>query len=155
MDDAILIEVYKQYRTVQDKYTYFLLAVAASCVALCVQRTTGMTLQWSMVLIVIAVICWVVSFWGGCRYMVLAGHAIYLNLQLIIAEKGMHPLTGTDPESIAIAKTETKRILEKGDSSMVRWRRAQFLFLLMGAVFFIAWHITDMALGGSTLPPEC
>ena len=56
--DQELMEIHKQHRTGQDKYTYFLLAVTASAVAFSVQKTSGLVLSWSLLPLGIAVLTW-------------------------------------------------------------------------------------------------
>jgi hypothetical protein len=47
MSDNDLMELHKQHRTGQDKYSYFLLAVAASGIAFSIEKTSGLNLSWS------------------------------------------------------------------------------------------------------------
>ena len=55
MSDENLRQLHDQLRTAQDKYTYFMLAAAASAVAFAVTRTDGLLLSWSMVPLGLAV----------------------------------------------------------------------------------------------------
>jgi hypothetical protein len=41
------IEIYRQHRTAQDKYGYFLLAAAGAAIAFAVNQTQGAKLAWS------------------------------------------------------------------------------------------------------------
>ena len=45
MSEENHMEIYRQFRTAQDKYCYFLLAAAASGIAFAVQRTGELSLQ--------------------------------------------------------------------------------------------------------------
>ena len=67
MADNELMEMHKQHRTGQDKYIYFLLAVAASGIAFSVEKTTGLKLNWSMLPLGAAVILWAISFYFGVK----------------------------------------------------------------------------------------
>ena len=148
-------EVYSQYETLKGKFVYFLLAVDAACIALSVNRTTGMTLSLSMILIALAAVCWALIFFGGCKALVSQLSGISGNLELLRVSKGAHPVIGNDPQVIEWTENEMRRILDESAKNPVYWWKFQFRLLTLGAVLFIAWHITDMALGGSTLPPEC
>jgi len=61
------IEIYKQHREAQNKYAYFLLAVAASAIALSLKRTTNLKITYSMIPLALAVLSWGFSFFCGCR----------------------------------------------------------------------------------------
>ena len=45
MSEDLQNEVYRQFRTAQDKYTYFLLAAAGAGIALAVNQTQGADLS--------------------------------------------------------------------------------------------------------------
>ena len=48
MADDPYTDLYLLHRQAQDKYTYFLLAAAASCLAFAVQKSDALQLAWSM-----------------------------------------------------------------------------------------------------------
>ena len=62
MSEEKSIELHKQLRMVQDKYTYFLLAIAAAAVAYAIKLTTDSTLSFSKIPIGIAILFWGLSF---------------------------------------------------------------------------------------------
>lgn len=154
MTSEIELELFRQYRTHQQKYIYFLLAADVACVALSVKRTTSMPLQWAMIPLGLATICWMVSFWAGCRMLREHGSALLNNIQLIRVNKGTHPGAGTNPEAQRIGREKLEQFIERSGASAVLLGKAQFILLVAGALFYVAWHITEMALGGSTVPPE-
>lgn len=67
MSDESLIEIHRQHRTGQDKYTYFLLAVTASAVAFAVQKTDGLKITYSLILLGATVLLWGGSFYCGVK----------------------------------------------------------------------------------------
>ena len=113
---ALLVELYKQHRAGQDKYAYFLLAVAASAVGLVVQKTTGVGFHCSQLPLAVATGLWIMSFIFGCRHILLSQAALMANIVLI------------------------KKMLSKA-KFYGKW---QFLLLLAGAVFFLLWHGLEM-----------
>ena len=58
MGDDKLVELYRQHRTFQDKYTYFILAAAASGIALVVNNTQDEVISLTMIPLAAAVTCW-------------------------------------------------------------------------------------------------
>jgi hypothetical protein len=68
MDNAeARIELVKQFRTVQEKYDYWLMAVAASAIGLAVNETKDATFRLSQIWLGAAVLAWLVSFFASCR----------------------------------------------------------------------------------------
>ena len=65
MADEALLEMIRQHRTGQDKYSYFLLAVTASAVAFAVQKTDGLGITYSLIPLGAAVLLWGLSFYFG------------------------------------------------------------------------------------------
>ncbi|KKL99218.1 hypothetical protein LCGC14_1816650, partial [marine sediment metagenome] len=107
-----LLEVYKQRREVQSKYTYLFLAVAASAIALSLKRTTGLKITDSMILLALAVLCWGVSFFCGCRYLRCVDSALSANLQQLILGK-MHAAITANIQEL---KKEMKKYSDRGAS---------------------------------------
>ena len=116
MGNEVLIELYKQHRVGQDKYAYFLLAVAASAVGFAVQKTTGVGVQWSQLPLAVATGLWVMSFFFGCKHLLWSQAALTANIDLI------------------------KNMLSKA----MFYGKWQFLLLVIGAVFFLVWHVLEM-----------
>ncbi len=130
-------EVYKQQREVQNKYTYFLLAVAASTIALSLKRTTGLKITCSMIPLALAVLSWGVSFFCGIHYLKCVDVALGVNLQLITRRRGQG---GQKTKTIQEGEGILKDYSDKG-KSFSKW---QFRLLVIGALFFISWHIIGM-----------
>jgi len=126
-------EVFKQRREVQNKYTYLLIAVAASAIALSLKRTTNSELTYSMIPLGLAVLCWCLIFFFGCYSLRAMDECLLANFYLL--------LEGTKtPEQIKDIK-ESERKYGKRYQLSNAW---QFYLLICGALFFIGWHITEM-----------
>src|SRR5215204_717165 len=104
MADDNLLEVYRQLRLGQDKYTYFLLAAAGAAIGLAVNQTQGSALTWSQVPLGIAVLCWGLSFTFGCRHLVYVNANLYANAELMKVERGENPTVGQHPQMIGAAR---------------------------------------------------
>jgi hypothetical protein len=89
--DKAAEQIHKQLHESQSKYTYFLLAAAASGIAFAVQRTTGRQIDWSMLLLGLAVLSWAISFFAGCRNRQYFHSTLIANFNLILVENGEHP----------------------------------------------------------------
>lgn len=140
------IELHRQHRTSQDKYTYFLLAAAASAVALTVNRTEGMVLHWSMLPLGIAVICWGLSFYFGCRHLGYVSSNISANYKLLQVEAGEDPEIGHHPEMIEAASQGIRQAIESNSEHANFLGHWQFRMLIAGALFYLGWHIAEMGI---------
>lgn len=138
-------EISKQLHEQQGKYTYFLLAAAASCIALAVQRTTGSGLGWKHVPLGLAVLCWAGSFWAGCRNRLFFASTLYATVSLLQLEEGSHPQQPDHPLGVRAAVEGVTNATEKNSTAANRWARWQFRLLIVGALFFLAWHVLEMA----------
>lgn len=92
MADRERLELYKQHRAGESKYTYFLLAAAASAIAFAVQKTSGFGLSWFQRPLAFAVLSWRISFYCGCQSVTLAQRGSYMNSQLFDIMDGVHPM---------------------------------------------------------------
>lgn len=138
-------QIADQLHQAQAKYTYFLLAASASGIALAVQRTDGQPLNWSHVLLGVAVSLWGASFFAGCRNRGYFSSTLYSNIALLQLQDGSHPETPTHQEAVAAACEGVLAAAESNSASGSTWGKWQFRLLIIGALFFLAWHIVGMA----------
>lgn len=145
MSDSEL-ELFRQHRAGQDKYTYFLLAAAASGIAFAVRSTTGAILHWSLIPIGMAVFCWGLSFFHGCRYLQYIGSNLYANFHLLKVHRGQGP---SGPLVLWQAQAAAEGIgeaMKENQEIAGRHYDKQFRYLISGAVLFVAWHVLGIVL---------
>ena len=82
MSNDLLKEVYQQFRTSQDKYSYFLLAAAGAAIGFALTQTQGKPLSWSQLPLALAVVCWGLSFYFGCYFIEHITSSLYANFDL-------------------------------------------------------------------------
>ena len=146
MTEQGIIELHKQHREGQSKYTYFLLAAAASAVAFAVQKTSGAKLSWSMAPLGLATLSWGLSFYCGCRNLLWVQTAIFANYGLLQLKSGIHPEQPPHPQLLQAAEEGVRSAIKtniEGAEFNGKW---QFRLLILGGILFIAWHILDMVL---------
>jgi hypothetical protein len=136
------LELYRALRETQEKYVYFLLAAAGAAIAFAVTQTQEASLTWWKVPLAAAVLCWGLSFFFGCRYLVWARATMYANYQALKVERGEHPRISPHPDLLAGFRED----VEKMDNQSIRPASRQFPFLITGAVLYIAWHVLEMYL---------
>jgi len=143
-DNKELFEMYKQHATGQEKYTYFLLAAAASALAFAIQKTDGLTISWWLLPAAAAALSWGVSFFFGCKNLIWVQTAIYANYNLLSLQRGMHPDQPPHPQLSQAAISGVEKALESNVQNAQFYAKWQFRLLVLGGVFFITWHILEM-----------
>lgn len=137
--------IHKLLTESQAKYTYFLLAAAASGVALAVNRTTGSTLEASQWPLGLAVLAWGLSFFFGCRHLGYHLATLFANAEYFRVRKGVHPDAGSHPQVIQAASEGILQAMERNSRAANRLGHWQFRYLIAGALFFLLWHVLVMA----------
>ena len=61
-------------------------------------------------------------------------------------ENGIDPEIGNSPQLMQIASEGIREAMEHNSDNAVKYGRRQFRMLIVGAVFYIAWHVTEMVL---------
>ena len=125
------LELYRTLRDGQDKLSYFLLASAAAAIGFAMQLTQDASVSTKQIPLAIAVLCWSVSFYYGCRYIRLVHSCLQANAHLLGA------LTDSTRTGIENAFNTYNK---KANASS----KQQFRMLIVGAMFFISWHVTEM-----------
>ncbi len=144
MTTDLKIHISQQLSEAQSKYTYFLMAVAASAIALAVQRTTGKPLNWEMIPLGLAVACWAGSFFAGCRNRAYFSSTLYANGALLQIQDGTHPDVPFHPDTVKAASQGVREAAEENSSMANFWGHLQFRLLVSGVISFLVWHIIVM-----------
>lgn len=133
-----------QLHEAQAKYTYFLLAAAASGIALAVQQTAGQHIAWQHAILGVPVILWAGSFFAGCQNRHFFNSTLFANIALLQLHDGSHPESPAHPEAIAAACDGVRIAAEENSASGNTWGKWQFRLLIYGALGFVVWHVTCM-----------
>ena len=142
MSDDARLHLYQALREGQEKRTYFLLAAAGAAIGFAITQTQNTTLAYSQIPLALAVLCWGLSFMCGCRGILVAQKVIRQNYEMLRTQAGLHPVLPANPEFL---NWVANRIEEQARTSG-RASRWQYMFLIAGAIFYIAWHILEMYL---------
>lgn len=139
-------ELYRILREAQDKYTYFLLAGAGAAIGFAVTQTQHAPLRASQLPLGLAVACWGLSFFFGCRHLAYVNSTLFANSELLRVQAGEHPNAGTHPDTIAAASAGIQTAMENNSNVANRLGRLQFSMLVFGGILFVGWHILEMYL---------
>lgn len=141
--DPHYLELYKIFDASEQKYTYYLLAIAASAIAFALYRTQDRGVQSGMIWLLIAVLLWGISFVCGCCRFHCQHYSMTLNLRYFLKSAGRineTPFDDSDQLSIPIILERVKK-LHKTESLLFRF---QFYLLVTGSLSFIVWHVVEM-----------
>jgi hypothetical protein len=144
MADSSLLELQKQHRTGQEKYTYFVLAAAASAIAFAVQKTDSLEVSWSMLPLGLAVLAWGMSFYFGCKNLNWVQAATFANYNLLCLKQGVHPQQPGHPQALQAALEGVTSALEANAERASFYGAWQFRLLIVGAALFLCWHTTRL-----------
>ena len=144
MLDDQMKQIHRQLRTSQDKYTYFLLAVSASAIALSVQVTKGYILSVVLIPLGLAVFCWGISFYLGCKNVHYLNSTMYANLEYLKVQSGVHPVIGRTTEYRQAAAEGIRDAMTKNSEAANVYGRWQFLLIITGGGWYVVWHICEM-----------
>jgi hypothetical protein len=133
-------ELHKAHREGQEKYIYFLLAASGAAIAFAVTQTQTATLSYSKIPLAVAVACWALSFYSGCKQLLQTSNILQQNYQMLRVQAGLHPEFPNHPKVVSVIE----KLLEEQVNSSGRYGRSQFILLLTGAVFYVGWHIIEM-----------
>jgi hypothetical protein len=144
MADEYLLEMYRQQRTHQEQYVYFLLAAAASAIAYALNRAEDRALTLILIPWGIALILWGLSFYFGCRHLNKIDTIIFQNIEGIKIEAGRNPKIGSRPDVIAIALEEFKKATASESKIAHLLASLQFWFFIAGILAYVIWQLIEM-----------
>ncbi len=138
------MELHRQHREGQSKYTYFLLAASASAIAFAMHKTTGSTFNWYQIPLGGAILFWALSFYFGCKNVEWVQTSVLANQALLNLYEGQHPYQPNTLEETEVAIEGTRDALGSNIENAKVCGVRQFRFLITGAVLFITWHLLEM-----------
>lgn len=140
------LELFKQFSDGQNKYAFYLLSVAAACIALTLKRTDNMKLDYTMIVLGLAVASWSISFICGCYERKHTYNIMRANFDQIKAEKAYYASnspreTRLNAKSVIDATNIAMDELAVKEKNMakIQWR-----CLIFGAAMYIVWHTIQM-----------
>jgi len=144
MSDASQQHMHKLLTEAQHKYIYFLLAAAASGIALALNRTAGTAISWGHLLLGLAILNWGMSFFCGCKHLDYFISVIYANAEYLKVQSGQEPTVGRHPQMIEAASSGIMEAVDSNIKKSIKFATWQFRLLIWGAIFYIGWHVQEM-----------
>jgi hypothetical protein len=144
--DETKTELYRQIRTHEDKYTYFLLAVAGSAIAFSIQQVHDRPFSFGLIPLAISILIWGISFYFGCRNLQFVSINLVNEFELYRIFKGEfdnfvdfpeYQKLSNHPDFIEAASKGLKNAMVEINSKIFKYSQRQFYLLISGAICYI------------------
>jgi hypothetical protein len=153
--DEMKTELYKQIRTHEDKYTYFLLAIAASAIAFSMQQVHDRPFSFGLIPLALSVLLFGFSFYFGCKNLQYISINLFDEFELNkvihgefdfdnLSDSPEHLKQPNHPDFIESASKGLKRAIKEINNKIYKFSQRQFFFLIAGAVSYVLWNIVEM-----------
>lgn len=149
MSDDKELEVFRHVRAAQERFTYFFLTAAGSAVVFAILRTELSPFSWSLWPLLLALLLWGLSFLFGSKYLLSKISTLINNLILLQVAAGTDPLVGTDPIRQKFASDALQKEIEENIGRGARFGKWQYRLFLLGALFYLIWHVSMMVSGSN------
>ena len=137
-------EIQRQYRTQQEKYVYYIVALSVSAIGFSLYKTSGQPLKWSQISLGLAIISWGLSIFCGLTFIKEIIGTLSVNNAYLDIQAGRHPDIGDNPIKVAAGVDSIKRIIEKKSKGAGKFYRWQGRLFYLGILLFIVWHVSEM-----------
>ncbi len=142
-------ELQKQFRQQQEKYVYYIIALAVSGIGFSVYQTSSQALKWSQIPLAIAIASWGFSIFCGLKFIKYVLSTTYANLDYLEILDGQHPELGNVAWKMEAGSKGVIQAMKKNIKNAGKYFSWQGDLFYNGIFFFIVWHITEMYLRGS------
>jgi hypothetical protein len=144
MSEDRLLEIYRQLRTSQEKYIYFMLAGAASAIAYALNRAQDKPLTLLLIPWGLALVLWGLSFFCGCRYLMYSMSMLYSDATMIQIKNGEHPAIGTNFKLAQAASEGIREALSDNIKKAKRLALLEIWFFIGGILAYVVWQLLEM-----------
>lgn len=142
--ETAIHDLHKLHSAGQEKYTYFVLAATGAAMGFAIQKTEGLPLSLWLIPTAIAVLCWALSFYLGCRNVDRSQAAVMANYALLQLIQGTHPEQPQHPTETEAAKSGVRKAMRTNIEQASTAYRWHFRMLLAGALCFLLWRVLEM-----------
>ena len=137
-------EIWKLFRTQQEKYVYYLLSLSVAALGFAVSQTQRDKLSWTQLILLTATILWLMSIFFGLRWIKWNLSALNANFEMLRVKSGHYrdilpTITHTQAagDGINSAIDSNSKVIRKSfglQGNCFYW----------GVGVFIVWHLSEM-----------
>ncbi len=131
--DENQLAMWKAGMASQERYDYFVMALAVAAIGFAVQRTSDLDPSWTMLWVLAAVLAWGVSLFAGFRRQEKVDVALHLHYQILTSS------SSTPKDLLEMAEKES----QEADDAGACCRKVQTYGFYVGAILFVVWHILE------------
>ena len=139
-------ELREGFRQQQEKYVYYIIALAVTAIGFSIYTTTGKPLEWSQIPLGLSVLSWGASIFCGLTFIKYVLSTMYANYKYFDVSKGRDPEVGSNPERIEGVKRGIKSAMTSNVGTAEKYFDWQQKLFYAGACLFIIWHVVEMYL---------
>lgn len=145
MSEDIETKLGTEFKASQQKYTYFLLAGAASAIGFAMTQSKVEPLNYTHAPLGVAVGLWAISFVSGLRFLENAITLTHHNWNILAFKRELLRTEEINkPEIMAGFMKVADKSIGKIQSRMIHYGELQSWCLLLGGLAYIAWHVSRM-----------
>jgi hypothetical protein len=134
-------QLHDQLRNLQDKLTYYLLAISASAIALSIQQVSNRVLENSLIPLGIAIFLWGASFYSGILNLKYVSSSLIANVTVLELEDA---LRASQRDELRAAHAGVMEAFESNSNKGNSFAKWQFRLLVLGGVAYIIWQVLEM-----------
>lgn len=142
-NDDRMMEVFKQMSQLQEKYTFYVVALCVSAIGFSVYCTMGKPLHWTHISLGIAVLSWAVSIYSGLKYIEVTINIKFHNFKKL--EASTLPQTTDQIDYQYFRKMVDESIKSYTKKSNLYTNIQEYSFY-SGVLCFIIWHVIEMSM---------
>lgn len=125
-----LKELRNQFREQQEKYVYYIIALAVTAIGFSVYKTTGQPLKLIQIPLGLSVLFWGISVFCGLKFIAYNISMLYTNYEYL--------------QMIKWQQDELKPIMESNIKSAGNFFNWQGRLFYLASILFLIWHFLEM-----------
>ena len=137
-------ELRDNFRQQQEKYVYYVIALAVTAIGFAIYKTSGQPLKWTQIPLGLSVLSWGISIYCGLTFLKYVISTLFANNAYFDIIRGQYPGVGKDPEKVLGATKGIKTAIESNIKTAERYFNWKQRLFYSGVILFIFWHILEM-----------
>lgn len=143
MSGDLELELQKQFKAAQEKYIYFLLAVAASAIGYAITQVKIEPFNLNHIAFGLSIFLWALSFMSGLKFIELTINSTFKNMIYLSFKRELR----NAPNYAELVSNYKNDLYEKSEKAMKKlafYGGLQSKSLLLGALSYISWYALMM-----------
>lgn len=137
-------EIRNYMRALQERYVYYLIALAVTSIGFAIYKTSGQSLNWIQVTLGLSILSWGTSIHCGFTFIKYHISTLYANNAYFEIIKGQDQSIDQNPSNILAKTNAIKEAMRSNVNVAGRYFYWQQKLFYIGMISFIIWHISEM-----------